>query len=160
MKRRGHALRQAVKAVLYPLYERRLVRALDFTQTPHHVGVILDGNRRWAKENPDEQGRTTAAHGHRAGAQKIIEFLGWCEEAQVRIVTIWLLSTENFKRSEEELQALLTIIGETVDSLKATGRWNINPVGSLELLPEWLQSKLSESRSTNPNAIEVNVAVS
>jgi short-chain Z-isoprenyl diphosphate synthase len=160
MKRRGHALRQAVKAMLYPLYERRLVRALDFTQTPHHVGVILDGNRRWAKENPDEHGRTTAAHGHRAGAQKIIEFLGWCEEAQVKIVTIWLLSTENFKRSQEELDALLTIIGDTVDSLKATGRWNINPVGSLELLPEWLQSKLSESRSSNPNAIEVNVAIS
>lgn len=160
MKRRGLSLRRAVKAVLYPLYERRLVRALDFNQTPHHVGVILDGNRRWAKKNPDEQGGTTAAHGHRAGAQKIIEFLGWCEEAQVRIVTIWLLSTENFKRSEEELQDLLTIIGETVDSLKATGRWNINPVGSLELLPEWLRCKLSESRSTNPNAIEVNVAIS
>jgi short-chain Z-isoprenyl diphosphate synthase len=160
MRRRGHALRLALKAVLYPLYERRLVRNLDFTQTPHHVGVILDGNRRWAKENPDQRGLTTAAHGHRAGAQKIIEFLGWCEEAQVRIVTIWLLSTENFKRSEEELQALLTIIGETVDSLKATGRWNIHPVGSLELLPEWLRCKLSESRSTNPNAIEVNVAIS
>jgi short-chain Z-isoprenyl diphosphate synthase len=160
MKRRGLSLRRAVKAVLYPLYERRLVRALDFRQTPHHVGVILDGNRRWAKKNPDEQGRTTPAHGHRAGAQKIIEFLGWCEEAQVRIVTIWLLSTENFKRSDEELQVLLTIIGETVDGLKATGRWNINPVGSLELLPEWLRCKLSASRSVNPNAIEVNVAIS
>jgi short-chain Z-isoprenyl diphosphate synthase len=160
MKRRGLSLRRAVKAVLYPLYERRLVRALDFRQTPHHVGVILDGNRRWAKKNPDEQGRTTPAHGHRAGAQKIIEFLGWCEEAQVRIVTIWLLSTENFKRSDEELQVLLTIIGETVDGLKATGRWNINPVGSLELLPEWLRCKLSASRSVNLNAIEVNVAIS
>ncbi len=160
MKRWGVLFRRAVKAVLYPLYERRLVRSLDFTQTPHHVGVILDGNRRWAKENPDEQGRTTAAHGHRAGAQKIIEFLGWCEEAQVKIVTIWLLSTENFKRSEEEINALLVIIGDTIDSLKSTGRWNIKPVGSLELLPEWLQSKLSESRSPNPNAIEVNVAVS
>lgn len=160
MLRKGLHLRRWIKAMLYPLYERRLVGALDFTQTPHHVGVILDGNRRWARENPDQQGRTSAAHGHRAGAQKIIEFLGWCEEAQVKIVTIWLLSTENFKRSQEELDALLTIIGETVDSLKATGRWNINPVGSLELLPEWLQSKLSESRSSNPNAIEVNVAIS
>lgn len=159
MKRWGILFRRAVKAVLYPLYERRLVRSLDFTQTPHHVGVILDGNRRWAKENPDQHGRTTAAHGHRAGAQKIIEFLGWCEDAQVKIVTIWLLSTENFKRAEEELNALLVIIGETIDSLKATGRWNINPVGSLELLPEWLQSKLIESRSSDPNAIEVNVAI-
>lgn len=157
--KRGSFLRRTVKSILYPLYERRLVRALDFSQTPHHVGVILDGNRRWAKQNPDEQGGTSAARGHRAGAQKIIEFLGWCEEAQVRVVTIWLLSTENFKRSEEELQALIEIIGDAVESLKATGRWNIKPVGSLELLPESLRGKLTESKSSNPNAIEVNVAI-
>jgi short-chain Z-isoprenyl diphosphate synthase len=159
MKRRGSALRKAAKAILYPLYERRLVRALDFTQTPHHVGVILDGNRRWAKENPDEQGGTSAARGHRAGAAKIIEFLGWCEEAKVRVVTIWLLSNDNFKRSPEEIAALLTIIGETVDGLKATGRWNVTPVGSLELLPDWLREKLKKSKSANPDAIEVNVAI-
>ncbi len=152
-------LRRAVKSILYPLYERRLVRSLDFSQTPHHVGVILDGNRRWAKENPDELGGTSPARGHRAGAQKIIEFLGWCEEAQVRVVTIWLLSTENFKRPEEELQALIGIIGDAVESLQGTGRWNIKPVGSLELLPESLRGKLKESRSKNPNAIEVNVAI-
>ena len=44
-------LKRAIKAMLYPIYERRLLRQLDFTQTPHHVGVILDGNRRWAKTN-------------------------------------------------------------------------------------------------------------
>jgi short-chain Z-isoprenyl diphosphate synthase len=159
MKKRGMALRSAIKAILYPLYEWRLVRYLDFTQTPHHVGVILDGNRRWAKENPDDLGVTSAARGHRAGAAKIIEFLGWCEEAKVKVVTIWLLSNDNFKRSAEEIEALLAIIGETVDGLKATGRWNIKPVGSLELLPDWLQDKLQESKCTKPDAIEVNVAI-
>jgi short-chain Z-isoprenyl diphosphate synthase len=159
MKKRSSALRSAVKAILYPLYERRLVRALDFSQTPHHVGVILDGNRRWAKANPDQLGGTSPARGHRAGAAKIIEFLGWCEEAKVKVVTIWLLSNDNFKRSPEEIDALLTIIGETVDGLKTTGRWNIKPVGSLELLPEWLRDKLKESKSENPDAIEVNVAI-
>ena len=152
-------LRRTIKSILYPLYEARLVHALDFDQTPHHVGVILDGNRRWAKKNPDEHGRTSAAHGHRAGAEKIIEFLGWCEEAKVRVVTIWLLSTENFKRSEEELSELIEIIGDAVDSLQATGRWNIKPVGSLELLPASLRGKLKESKSSDPNAIEVNVAI-
>ena len=57
--------------MLYPLYEWRLVRALDFTKTPHHVGVILDGNRRWAKANPSN----SDPNGHKAGANKIIEFL-------------------------------------------------------------------------------------
>ena len=45
------SIRNLIKSALYPLYERRLVTALDFSQTPHHVGVILDGNRRWAKAN-------------------------------------------------------------------------------------------------------------
>ena len=64
--------------MLYPLYEWRLVRALDFSQTPHHVGVILDGNRRWAKANqldPHDVGVSNSARGHRAGAEKIIEFI-------------------------------------------------------------------------------------
>ncbi|TRZ87880.1 MAG: isoprenyl transferase, partial [Streptomycetaceae bacterium] len=143
MRTRGLVIRRAIKAFLYPLYERRLVRSLDFTQTPHHVGVILDGNRRWAKANPDSVGMTSSARGHRAGASKIVEFLSWCEEAQVHVVTLWLLSTENLARPEAELQPLLEIIGETVDALSSTKRWRIKPVGALELLPPWLQLTLS-----------------
>ncbi len=82
--------RNLVKSLLYPAYEYRLVRSLDFSQTPHHVGVILDGNRRFAKENAETLGGSSPAHGHRAGADKIIEFLGWCEEADVKVVTLWL----------------------------------------------------------------------
>lgn len=159
MKKAEMLLRRTVKSILYPLYERRLVRSLDFSQTPQHVGVIIDGNRRWAKENPDEMGGTSAARGHRAGAQKIIEFLGWCEEAHVQVVTIWFLSTENFKRTEEEINALLTIIGESVDELKATGRWKIHAVGSLELLPNWLCEKLSAPTDVKPDSMVVNMAI-
>jgi len=70
------------------------------------VGVILDGNRRWAKSNPT----LNDPHGHKAGASKIIDFLGWCEEAEVKVVTLWLLSTDNFKRSHEEIDDLLKVI--------------------------------------------------
>ncbi len=150
------SIRNFVKSLLYPLYERRLVRALDFAQTPHHVGVILDGNRRWAKENPSDGDRS----GHRAGAKKIIDFLGWCEEADVRVVTLWLLSTDNFKRSQEEINALLKIIGETVDELVATGRWNIKIVGALDLLPRWLAEKLGALKPARSDGLEVNIAVS
>ena len=125
------AIRKFIKSLLYPLYEWRLVRALDFTKTPHHVGVILDGNRRCAKANPSN----SDPNGHKAGANKIIEFLGWCDDAQVRVVTLWLLSTDNFKRSSDEIEELLKIIGDTVDELAATGRWNIKAVGALDLLP-------------------------
>ncbi len=157
------SIRKLIKSALYPLYEWRLVRALDFSQTPHHVGVILDGNRRWAKANqldPHDVGVSNSARGHRAGAEKIIEFLGWCEEAEVRVVTLWLLSTDNFKRSQEELDALLKIIGETVDALAATKRWNIKAVGALDLLPEWLADKLGNLKPFRNDGVEVNVAIS
>jgi len=132
------------------------VRSLDFSKTPHHVGVILDGNRRWAKENPN----LSDPNGHKAGASKIIEFLGWCDEADVRVVTLWLLSTDNFKRSAAEIDELLKIIGETVDELAATGRWNIKAVGALDLLPDWLSHKLSNLKPIREGGVEVNVAVS
>ena len=68
-------IKPAIKAILYPLYERRIFANLDFTQTPHHVGVILDGNRRWSKANPAADGDTSTSRGHKAGATKIIELL-------------------------------------------------------------------------------------
>ena len=132
------------------------MRDLDFSKTPHHVGVILDGNRRWAKANPNQGD----PNGHKAGASKIIEFLGWCDDADVRVVTLWLLSTDNFKRSASEIQELLQIIGDTVDELAATGRWNIKAVGALDLLPEWLSQKLNSLKPIRNDGVEVNVAIS
>ena len=149
-------IRKFIKSLVYPLYEWRLVRSLDFSKTPHHVGVILDGNRRWAKANPNQ----SDPNGHKAGASKIIEFLGWCDEADVRVVTLWLLSTDNFKRSTAELDELLKIIGDTVDELAATGRWNIKAVGALDLLPDWLAQKLSALTPFRKDGVEVNVAIS
>ena len=150
-------VKRALKAMLYPIYERRLLRQLDFTQTPHHIGVILDGNRRWAKNN---YGAPTD-EGHRAGAEKIIELLTWCEEADVSIITLWLLSTDNLNRDPEELESLLKIIATSVDHLDELGRWEIKPLGALELLPGWLQLKLKdvEVRSKGRTKTVVNVAI-
>ena len=150
------AIRKFINPLIYPLYEWRIVRDLDFSKTPHHVGVILDGNRRWAKANPNQGD----PNGHKAGASKIIEFLGWCDDADVRVVTLWLLSTDNFKRSAAEIEELLKIIGETIDELAATGRWNIKAVGALDLLPEWLSQKLNSLKPIRNDGVEVNVAIS
>jgi short-chain Z-isoprenyl diphosphate synthase len=150
------SIRKLIKSLLYPLYERRLIGSLDFSKTPHHVGVILDGNRRWAKSNPT----VNDPHGHKAGANKIIDFLGWCDDAEVKVVTLWLLSTDNFKRSEEEIDTLLQVIGNTVDELANTGRWNIKAVGALDLLPTWLAEKLTALQPVRSDGVEVNVAIS
>ena len=149
--------KQAIKALLYPIYQRRLLSQLDFTQTPHHVGVILDGNRRWAKSNYG----ASAEEGHKAGAEKIVELLGWCEEADVNIITLWLLSTDNLNRDPDELDALLKIISAAVDHLDELGKWEIKPLGALELLPEWLQDKLKkvEVASKGRAKVVVNVAI-
>ena len=154
-------LRSIIKSALYPLYVRRLISKLDLTKTPRHIGVILDGNRRWAKENPSKSGDTSSSRGHRAGAEKIIELLTWCEETSIDVVTLWLLSSDNLKRSQGELQSLYSIIGETVDDLSATGRWKIRVVGSRDLLPQALNDRLiaAERKTNRISGITVNVAI-
>jgi len=123
---------------------------------PKHVGVMLDGNRRWAKA----VGRDTA-HGHRAGAANIEPLLGWCDEVGIEVVTLWLLSTDNLNRSEEQLAPLLEIIGEAVASLADQQRWRIHPVGALDLLPTTLTQRLkaAEEATRDVDGMLVNVAV-
>ena len=148
--------KDAVKRVLYPAYEARLVRQLPADRLPHHIGVMLDGNRRWARA----VGADTAT-GHRAGAANIEPFLDWCEELGIGVVTLWLLSTDNLNRPQQELASLLRIIGEVVEELAAAGRWRINPVGALDLLPDDTARTLKEAAAAT-RAVEgiwVNVAV-
>ncbi len=101
--------KRAVRRVVYPAYEARMLRRMP-DNLPQHIGVMLDGNRRWAKA----VGRDTA-HGHRAGAANIEPLLGWCDEVGIEVVTLWLLSTDNLNRPEPELAPLLEIIEEAVD---------------------------------------------
>src|SRR3954453_12129899 len=112
------APRRAVREVVYSLYERRLRNKLKGIDVPRHVGVILDGNRRWARA----AGADNVSAGHQRGADKILEFLQWCDDAGVELVTLWLLSTDNLARSDDELQPLLRIIEETMRSLSAEER--------------------------------------
>ena len=122
---------------LYDIYERRLAARIDPATVPHHVGVILDGNRRWARS----MGFGTA-QGHKRGADKIEEFLGWAEQMGVQVVTLWLLSTDNLSRDPAELSPLLDIIAHAVDELAETGRWSLRLVGAVDLLPEPLAERL------------------
>ena len=142
--------------VLYDMYERRLKAELSDAAVPKHIGVILDGNRRWAKSLG-----ATASQGHRAGAGKIAEFLDWAEDAGVSIVTLWLLSTDNLARDEGELGELLRIICEAVSLLADQGRWKLAVVGDLALLPEQVSEDLraSVARTASVQGMTVNVAV-
>ncbi|MEV8567007.1 isoprenyl transferase [Streptomyces sp. NPDC051322] len=145
-----------LRDLVYGLYARRVEGRLDHDQVPKHIGVILDGNRRWAKASGG-----TAAQGHRAGADKISEFLGWCAETDVEVVTLWMLSTDNFDRPDDELVPLLGIIEDTVRNLAADGRWRVHHVGTPDLLPDRTRSVLKEAEeaTSDTTGILVNVAV-
>ena len=138
--------RVARESFVYGLYERRLMAQIKAKKVPEHVGVILDGNRRWAKRMG-----FGASQGHRRGADKIEEFLGWARAAGVRIVTLWLLSTDNLSRDPAELSPLLDIIADAVDELAATRTWRLRLVGAVDLLPAPVAARLRDAvASTGP----------
>ncbi|MBM7824818.1 short-chain Z-isoprenyl diphosphate synthase [Arcanobacterium pluranimalium] len=145
-----------IPSFLYALYERRLRKQLSDAQIPHHVGIILDGNRRWAKALG-----VAAASGHKRGADHVSEVLGWCEESGIGIVTLWMLSTENLARAQEELDDLLDIIVRLVESLAQTKRWKLRVIGDMSLLPDAAASRILQAaeRSANVDGVTVNVAI-
>lgn len=143
---------------LYRLYQRRIRSWLAGQQLPRHVAMILDGNRRWAKQRFLE----TAAHGHRAGAAKFHEFLGWCDELDIEVATLYLLSTDNLTgRTSDELDQLFEIIADLADDLSHYRDWRVQHVGSSEGLPEQLVMVLdaAEQRTRTKTGLHINLAV-
>lgn len=141
---------------LYTVYERSLISAIPAEKLPQHIGVLVDGNRRWAAL----LGESTK-HGHEAGAARIIEFLGWCTELKIPMVTLYMLSTENLKRSSDELNDLVEVIEGFVERLTASGLARVRPVGQLESLPASLRSafEVAVEETAAVSGLQVNIAV-
>lgn len=120
--------------------------------------MMIDGNRRWARQ----LGYDSAAHGHRAGAAKMREFLEWCDDIGVRIVSLYLLSTDNLsKRDSQELADLIEIIADLADQLSRERDWRVQHVGRADLLPPDLARVLSDvqERTREKSGMHVNLAV-
>jgi short-chain Z-isoprenyl diphosphate synthase len=146
--------------LLYATYEHRLIAELDHSRLPRHVAVLADGNRRWARTNAPGQ---PLVAGYSAGAEKLKEFVEWCDELGIPVVTLWVLSTDNFSRSSaEEIAPLLRVIEKMVTDLTTTGRWRVHPVGALDLLPaESAEILKNADRDTGHlSGMQVNIAVS
>jgi short-chain Z-isoprenyl diphosphate synthase len=147
-----------VQNLLYGLYSNRLERNLSQEDMPKHIGVMVDGNRRWAKV----QGFDAAGKGHAAGAKKIIEFLSWCSDLGVNHVTLYLLSTDNLKeRTSQELVELLDIIVSMSEELADLGRWKLQMVGDKEALPSLALERLAavEKTTSKNSGPHVNLAI-
>ncbi len=142
--------------LVYGLYERRLAAALEGRPLPQHVGVILDGNRRWARLAGLE-----TVQGHQAGADRIADLVRWCEELGINVVTLWMLSTDNLDRDEREVADLLEIIASVVGALARTHRWRLQMVGELDLLPPAIAERLraAEDLTRDITGVHINIAV-
>ncbi|HLP22899.1 MAG TPA: isoprenyl transferase [Microbacteriaceae bacterium] len=144
--------------LLYQLYEGRLQRSLRSETLPHHIAMIIDGNRRWAKQ----LGLATAAHGHRAGAARMREFLTWCDDLGIQMVTLYLLSADNLgNRAAAELSELTAIIADLARDLSRVRDWQIHHIGSDAGLPEGLVDALTEASATTASkrGMHINLAV-
>jgi short-chain Z-isoprenyl diphosphate synthase len=149
-----------LKEPMYRLYEMRLRQGLAASRSelPRHIAVLCDGNRRWARD----AGHDDVSYGYRVGAAKIAEMLRWCQDAGIEMATVYLLSTENLQRDQDELSSLIEIITDVVEEICApANRWSVRTVGDLELLGEEPARRLRDAvESTNENGgFHVNVAV-
>ena len=135
---RGPRRQVSLTRPLYRLYEERLLRGLDRSRLPHHIGVIHDGHRRYARQT----GLADYEASYRAGMDKFVEFLGWCRDLEVPALTCWLLSRENLERPASELEPYFGVLADLFDRLPDTRggeglRFGV--IGSLDLLPDRLR---------------------
>jgi short-chain Z-isoprenyl diphosphate synthase len=148
-----------LRDLLYAAYERRLTAKLAGKPVPGHVGVMCDGNRRWARE----MGFVDPNDGHRVGAAKIKHVLGWCDDVGIGHVTLYLLATDNLRRPAGELDPLLQIIENLVVELAEKGNpWRLRMVGALDLLPSQTATALKAAEERTRDRLggaRVNIAV-
>ena len=119
---------------IYALYTRRLRRQVLAGRLPEHVGLIMDGNRRWARQ----AGMANPSLGHRAGAEHAEQLLSWCEAVGIKNITVFICSTENLRhRDDAEVAYLMQVIEEVVTARLARreARWQVHVAGLLDALP-------------------------
>ena len=162
VSRARHLVGGVLLAPVYRLYTGRLRREVSHAAVPHHVAVILDGNRRWATR----AGLTDVGEGHRRGADKIDELLDWCSDLGIREVTLWALSGENLSRPNRELEALLGVVAEKLDELTTRAarpgkRMRIRVFGRTDGLPDRLQATIerAEAATAETDGLRLNIAL-
>jgi len=128
----------------YKLYEKWLWQQVKNGEKPEHIAIILDGNRRWANEN-----EVNAWLGHKHGADTVEQLLDWCHMLEVKYVTLYTFSTENFTRQSEEVEKIMQIADERFRKLLKDERIHrdkihIKVIGRVNLVPKYLQDSIAE----------------
>ena len=152
-----------VPAFLYRIYERILWNQIKSGPRPHHIGLIVDGNRRFARargfNNPNE--------GHNAGSEKLEDFLDWCRKLDIKIVTLYGFSTENFSRSPDEVDYLMQLIltklkDFQVDPVIREQRVRVKVIGRREDLSPEMNEEIEkiEALTRDHDHFILNIAIS
>jgi len=158
----GRVAGEAALAPVYRAYAARLRAEVLANPVPQHVALIMDGNRRWARE----LGLREIRAGHSHGASKAVELLDWCAALGIREVTLWALSLENLERSAEEVVAITEIARETLEALAERDRGHRLPmtlqvIGRRDLLPERLReaAERGEAETRGRAGLRVTLAL-
>ena len=125
---------------------------------PEHIAIIMDGNRRWAKQ----RGLTTK-DGHKAGSKNLETIATFCNEIGIKYLTVYAFSTENWKRSQEEVSALMFILKANLDSmLRKMDLKNIKirVIGEKENIPKDIEKKINKlvEKTKNNTGLVLNIA--
>jgi short-chain Z-isoprenyl diphosphate synthase len=146
-------------APLYRLYAKRLADGLDRSRLPRHIGVILDGHRRFARA----EGLADYSSSYRTGMAKLEELIEWCADLDIPVITAWVLSTDNLARPAEELDPYFDVLVELLERIPKLSEslgFSFRVIGSLDLLPSALATaaKRAEARS-GTGRFTVNLAL-
>lgn len=146
---------------VYGLYERWLQEQIDTKSKPSHIGVITDGNRRWAAQRD-----MIPWEGHWEGAERVEDFLEWCMGLDIKTVTLYSFSTENFRRDEKEVEELMRLFEKTLEDVKKSdyihkNRVRIRALGRLSMLPERVQTLIHdvEEATKDYDSYYLNIAI-
>lgn len=157
-----HWFKEVIKRPFYALYLERLRAKADQWKKPQHVGMIMDGNRRFARD----LGFKNALEGHHRGADKLHEVLQWCNETGIPVITAWCFSIENFQRSTQEVEGLLGLFEDKTRRMADEPqvheqRIRVRFIGRLELLPESLRKEITrvEEATADYDQVQLNIAM-
>lgn len=135
----------------YRMYENWLWQQVKNGVKPEHIAIILDGNRRWASEN-----ELNPWLGHRQGAETVEHLLDWCLKFNVKFITLYAFSTENFSRTSQEIEEIMRISEDKFRKLLTDERIHKNKVhvkviGRTNLLPEGLRQVIIDVENATAN---------
>lgn len=137
---------------IYKLYEKKLWNQIKEGPFPRHIAIIMDGNRRYAKKMKF----VSAKKGHEMGAKHLKNVIRWVYNAKVEVLTLYAFSSENFNRSEEEVDSLMQLFRENFlalidEPLIHEHKVKVKAIGRKSILPDDVREAIDKAEKTTEN---------